>query len=71
MIDLPAMPPCPVGKQGRHALGALFPTEVVGLDLTLFCERCGMARRMPMTGEVDVALDMLSADEIRRRVGQM
>lgn len=70
MIDLPAMPPCPADKRGRHALGALFPAEA-SFDLTLFCERCGMVRRLPMTGEVDVALDMLSADEIRRRVGAM
>ena len=70
MIDLPAMSPCPVDKQGRHALGALFPSES-GLDLTLYCERCGMARRLPMTGDIDVPLDLLSAEEIRRRVGQM
>jgi len=70
MIDLPAMAPCPVGKQGRHELAAVFSSDAEN-DMTLYCEACGMVRRLPMTGEVDVPLDMLSADEIMRRVGLM
>ena len=68
MIDLPEMAPCLVGKNGRHALAALYPSDAV-LDLTLFCEHCGMVRRLPMSGEISAPLDALSASEILRRVG--
>ena len=70
MNDLPAMAPCPVDKRGRHSMAALWPESSVG-DMTMYCERCGMVRRLPMSGEVGVPLDMLDADEILRsaRVG--
>ena len=63
MIDLPEMAPCLVGKYGRHALAALDPSDA-GLDLTLFCEHCGLVRRLPMSGEISAPLDALSATEI-------
>ena len=65
MNDLPAMAPCPVDKRGRHSMAAIFSSEGND-DLTMFCERCGMVRRLPMSGEVGVPLDMLDADEIVR-----
>ncbi len=65
MNDLPAMAPCPVGKGGRHEIAAVFSSEG-NQDLTMFCEWCGMVRRLPMSGVVGVPLDMLDADEIVR-----
>jgi hypothetical protein len=65
--DLPALAPCPADKRGRHSVAAIFSSEG-NHDMTMFCEHCGMVRRLPMSGEVGVPLDMLSVDEILRRV---
>ena len=69
MIDLPEMAPCPVGRRGRHALASVFSSDAEH-DLTMFCERCGMVRRLPMTGEVGVPLDQMDAAEIVRRIAR-
>jgi len=68
--DLPAMPACPVRKRGRHELAVVFPSDAES-DMTLYCESCGMVRRLPMTGEISPPLDTLSTDEILRRAGLM
>lgn len=67
MNDLPAMTPCPVNKRGRHSMAVVFSSDG-NQDMTMYCEHCGMVRRLPMSGEVGVPLDMLDADEILRRV---
>lgn len=50
MADLPAMDPCPMRRKG-HALFAIVP-ETGKHDMTLFCERCGAMRRVPVTGRM-------------------
>lgn len=57
-------------KRGRHELAAVFSSEG-NQDMTMFCAHCGMVRRLPMSGEIGVPLDEMSADEIARRVGKL
>lgn len=63
MTDMVPMAPCPVGKRGRHDLTYLFNDSPDGW-LTMACDRCGMARRVPMSGELERPLDDASADYI-------
>ena len=69
MTDLPPLDPCPSNKRGRHNLTAVYPDDAQ-YDLTLFCNRCGTMRRLPLTGAILAdRMDDLSADEIMRRIG--
>lgn len=63
MSDLGPMAPCPNGKKGQHNLCAVIPDNDDN-DLTLFCDRCGMVRRMPVNGALSVPLDDLDAKTI-------
>ena len=60
MIDLRPMDPCPYNKAGRHELNIVVPTEDTG-DLTLFCDRCGAIRRLPVSGAIASPLDDMPA----------
>jgi hypothetical protein len=59
------MDPCPTTKNGRHDLSAVIPGEDTG-DITLFCDRCGAIRRVPVSGALGVPLDDMSAAAIAR-----
>ena len=63
MSDIGPMAPCPVAK--RHSLAVILPEETDG-DMTLFCERCGSLRRVPVAGAIlpDAPMDDLTAAEI-------
>jgi hypothetical protein len=67
VTDLAALPRCPVNsKRGAHHIAAIIPGEDTG-DVTLFCEQCGMVRRMPASGaltldEADAAAIMATAE---------
>lgn len=72
MTDLPPMDRCPVRRTKGHALAAIVPATGK-LDMTLYCERCGAMRRVPVTGRM-VPADRLDdavrqADAIVRGVG--
>lgn len=69
MTDIPAMDPCPADpKRGAHELSAILPDDQHG-DLSLFCDRCGSIRRVPVSGAlVPESLDPMSAAEIERRL---
>ena len=67
MSDLPPLPPCPVDKYGRHDLGVIVPESDDG-DLTMFCERCGTVRRIPVRGAVSGSLDGLTAEQIAEAI---
>ena len=62
-MDLPPLDPCPAAK--RHALNVILPEESDG-DMTLFCERCGTLRRVPVSGSLlpDSPMDDLSSEEL-------
>ena len=68
MTDMPAMDRCPVGKDGRHALMALYVNDTekaVETDLTLACCHCGAVRRVPLTGALYASrLDDADASQI-------
>lgn len=71
MIELPPMDPCPRGKRGRHTLAVVFSSDAASdadQDLTLYCERCGAIRRLPMVGAPVSELDGLTADDVLRRL---
>lgn len=72
MPDLPAMEPCPVGKEGRHELMALYVDDIARADtsdLTLACQRCGALRRVPLTGAMVASrLDDATAQQIMESV---
>jgi len=51
MSDMAPMDPCPCGKNGAHELSAVLPESSDG-DLTLFCDRCGALRRVPVQGAI-------------------
>lgn len=63
MMDLPPLDPCPAAK--RHALNVILPEESDG-DMTLFCERCGALRRVPVAGSMlpEHPLDDFTAEEL-------
>lgn len=68
MGDLPAMDPCPFGKDSRHALMALYVDDIARADtsdLTLACQHCGALRRVPLTGAMVASrLDDATAEQI-------
>ena len=69
MTDLPPLERCPVRKSGAHHLAAIIP-EDSDHDMTLFCEACGIVRRMPIHGSViGGSLDDVDAARIMRAVG--
>jgi hypothetical protein len=59
------MDPCPVSKGGRHALASIVPTEDADMDVTLYCERCGMVRRFRVNGPL--VPDSAEGAEIAKR----
>lgn len=63
MSDLPPLDPCPYSKFGQHDLGVITPESDDG-DLTFFCDRCGVIRRLPVRGAVSGSLDSLTAEQI-------
>lgn len=68
MTDLPAMDRCPVSKHGGHELNAILP-DADGGDMTLFCDRCGAMRRVPVSGALlSGSLDDADAEAILRAV---
>lgn len=68
MTDLGPLPPCPVGKEGRHRL-VFFVPEDAASDITASCQWCGTFRRVPAGGELHAgSLDDMSVDEIERRI---
>ena len=67
-MDLPPMERCPYGRKGRHSLSYVIPSEY-DYDLTMACDYCGAARRMPVTGSMlRERLDDLTAAEIEQAV---
>ena len=61
MADIGAMDLCPARKDGAHRLIPLVPDDA-GMDMTLFCDRCGAMRRVPVTGQLMPVLDDMDAD---------
>ncbi len=65
---MPPMAPCRRSRSGRHDLAAILP-EADDADVTLFCCRCGAARRLPGSGPLPgPAPDDMTPEQIRRLV---
>lgn len=63
------MNPCPVDGKGRHDFAAVIP-ESSEYDMTLYCQRCGAMRRVPVYGAmVTGSLDGMNASTITSLVG--
>jgi hypothetical protein len=56
LMDLRPLPPCPCSRTGSHDLSAIVPSEDDG-DVTLFCDHCGIVRRLPVKGALGRPLD--------------
>lgn len=64
-MDIPPMDRCPVSKSGRHEPASIVPTEDADMDVTLYCESCGAARRFPVNGPLLASrLDDLTGEQI-------
>lgn len=63
--DIAALDPC-TRANGLHRLAVLVSDDWI----TGLCVNCGMARRMPMNGplQIEGPLDDMTVDEIERRI---
>lgn len=58
-----ALPPCPSGKKGQHALNAIIPSSDDN-PVLLFCHHCGANLRLAV--DLPKPIDDLPSDAIER-----